>query len=33
MAKRAAGAQQIVSGLLADPSLIDPRKKQAGMLA
>lgn len=33
MAKRAQGAQQIMSGLLADPTLIDPRKKQAGLLA
>jgi len=33
MAKRAQGAQQIVSGLLADPSLIDPKKKQTGLLA
>jgi len=32
IAKRMQGAQQVVSGLLADPSLIDPRKRQ-GLLA
>jgi hypothetical protein len=32
IAKRAQGAQQVISGILADPSLIDPRKRQ-GLLA
>jgi hypothetical protein len=32
IAKRAQGAQQVINGILADPSLIDPRKRQ-GLLA